>query len=1732
MSKSFYKYIVNDLLLDYFRKVSNLAGCRYFIIIENDKYRQGLLGAIKEEAEPLELSGIYHSSDSLEEESYLTYALNPGKNKTKIIIGCDENATEDYLTTIRNVVGQKNTQYENFGVLYILSDSSLSSLVTACQDLQSPGCPLSPTYIMSDINKKINDRITKEYERNYLSEHLKLISDNISDGVCDLFDFHNALAVLNEEKLQGHYVDINCFADGCIYEDSFKANKSEISERIRENSLYFQRINVIMNEESERDEKLNQLQKILDEKLSKRILKADAEWKNFDFKEIKESIDRKGVTAKLSLQDYDVVSSESNHAEIYDKDNYKGSRNKKSTNYALVCDEPWENSVNVRVTFNKNISCKKLAANCKISGKFLTVTLADKPFKQSIGINENHHDLCFLHVPFSPAFMQKIGRNYIISKKGEIVISVPDNQKTLCFGEGENNVQLSINNEVYMTANDKLVINIVGLESYDKYPFVVCYCGHIVKFVLKLTDSNVIIPIDPDKIKEDKEYKGGGTVENPFEKITAEGTEYSVVKYWRKYLEWEQLFVKEKAIALDVQTNSFGETNEVPKYFVLPAKVSKALNALYAYFQNKDNVPSLVGMNQDLRSRYVEYWTAVKESIQQIPTNRSMTDEEYNLTRLGVVMEGEKIYLSPFHPIVVAFVLEHERQRDCLDETAVAHQLVNPFYLLPYLYFNSKPMRPYTDSCFMKIKKWLCYEPVDSKPQERTNNITTKMVWSKMQAFIGHFGYLFQDKDCPIKISTIGIVDDSNVIKGIVEFIKKEISKGVQKIELHEYVKDLMTESFFEKLNRLDSSAAIEEEFKKYDVCLEKKGEYTSQDIIRQLFTRVSFYKHQLDESQGINYCHIVFYQMNSDNNYIEPNTEESRVELALGGLISSPSTRSKDGEYVLGYGTKGMEQTSGYIYPMATTMNNLYSNEKNHGGSQFHTHTCVAKQYRFDSESLLDSIYDSANWVTFINPEVDIDFFYKNNLYVIHYTDQYSINAKYDSITVTKHVKQYENMLRKSYEKYALSDKTFNQFNHVMIHYFNCLNGSWMLDVVNKSEPQIREKMSIVAASVAMLRFMKRNKNICWIPVSLEEILRVTGSIGLEQDFIFSKKALGAKGTMSDDLLMIGLDASDKQNLKMYLYPIEVKCSKNASMSEKGSEQVCHTYQQLKEHLFGKKTFLKSIYRTFFASQFLTNAEKMNANKLLSDDEYQKIEDCRYQLLNVQYELVGTLPTKEMGHAAVVSFFAQASHILHTYLVENVDVCEVHFSEKECFQFVAESNSNHLGFLETDDILVDADVFKEKENEVSESEATVLVSIDNVDDNEESEDFEVPEAKDFVYEGQLPFAANPVKKNGIQIKVGKVKGTGTEVIFEPNNTAVVSHPNMGIIGTMGTGKTQFARSLIAQFSKESSHNVGGRPVGMLVFDYKGDYKDKEFLDAVDGHAYKFNYPFNPLKLVENEDIAGMNLPAITADRISDSFAKAYGLGLKQQSNIKQVIIEAYADCGINKNPLTWKNQPPTMAMVIDKYFEQYDANDKAYALFDKLRDYTIFTTDNCNCVSLFEWLDSVRVIDLTLYPDDTKKVIVSLILDLFYAEMRQLGASKQENGFRELRAMIMVDEAHQFLKKDFNSLRSIISEGRMFGVGMILSTQNVGDFKTSKEDYSQFILSWGIHHVNSISKSEIASIFGSGDNINSEGYMNFINKAKIFESVCKIGGLVEGIRDLPFFELVKQDERFKKNDN
>lgn len=1745
MLKSFYNYIVNDLLIGYFKKYPLQKGCRYFMIVENEKHRNMLIQALNDACDKITISGIYQGNDSsVVEESYDTYVIKPSIDSPSIIIGYDKTSTEDYLTTIRNSVGVTGGKYENFGVVYVLSDSILSSIITACQDLQAVGGPLHSSYIIRDIHEKAEDVISKDLERKYLDKHLNKISEYIADGTCNLFDFRCALSVLTDQTLKGHYNDLDYFNDKAVYDGTFKPSDAEMESRVEENHEIYRKISDIMNEDDDTD-KFKLLQRFLDEKLSKKIVANPDSWKNIDFQDFRDSIERKAATANLELLDIELPSEGLLTSMVSFT---KGNKKKKSTSYVVICDQTESVGQQVKITFNKEI--KKVTSDvCQTQGQVLKMTVGDVLIKQSIGLNDNHHDFFMMKLPCNKSFFRDIKECFSINKKGEIVVVVPDEAGVLTFGNGDELLSIPLDKKVVWTDNARLEVPVVDDEGNNQIDFFVNFGNKEVKFVLKLNIAKPIPPARPGTIEE-------GTYENG--EVVVDGTPRPVFSYWKKYLDWEDAFIKNGCFHINYVYN--GLTGEYePEYEILelPICVQKALAQIFAYYRNHNTIPSLCKMNDELRILYMDYWNAVVSSINSIPNNRCLLKEEYSLTKLGIVSTLERLYLSPFHPLLVAYALEYDSQYDDKEESAFAKKLLSPFYLIPYFYYNDSPKRPYTDKEIGEIHNWLSYESVNCKPQERTNDITTKMVWTKMEAFIKHFKYLFQDKDCPIIISTIGIADDTNVIKGVVEFIRKQYSDGVQKIELHEYVDNLMEETFFEKLNRLDSIDAITRELESLNLKLESKGEYTSQELIHQLFTRVSFYKHVLNPTNGqIGYSHVAFYQMDTGTEFIRQVTSELRTELSFNGLISIPSTYNKMGAYIIGYGTSGVKEKLGYLYPMTTALNTLYANEEHEGSSVFCNNTCVAKRYKFSKSDLLQSIYDNANWVTFINPEVDINFFYKQNLYVVHYTDQYTINAKYDSITVTKHVDQYENMLRKSYEKYALSEERFQHFNETMMNYFNCLNGSWMLDIVKKSEDQIREKMSIVAASIAMLRFMSRNKNVYWIPVSLEEILRVTGSIGLPQDYIFTKKSLGAKGAMSDDLLMIGLDATNETDILLYLYPVEVKFSKNSSMADKAGKQVSQTFLQLKEHLFGDANFTKNIYRTFFASQFLTNAEKLNANKLLSDDEYKEIEQFRFELLNLKYTLKEKLPVKEMGSAAIVSFFSHATHSLSTSLVDNVPVCEVHFSERECFQFIAEPENNHMKFLETDLIMIDTDTLNAIDNPIAiaptedtecpivltEIEDEEVFTVDNTNSsvatgeitNNNNSTIVITESDTATATGKSSDSEQKVKVVGnqektphsIKILVGHTLSGHREIVFEPNNTKMVSHPNMGVIGTMGTGKTQFARSVIAQFSKESIHNVGGKPVGMLVFDYKGDYKDKEFLDAVDGTCYKFNYPFNPLKLVVNDEVEGMNLPAITADRIADSFAKAYGLGLKQQSNIKQIIIDTYKDAGITKEPSTWKNPVPTMEQVIEKYFETCDANDKAFALFDKLRDYTIFTTDNSSCVSLFEWLNSVRVIDLTLYPDDTKKVIVSLILDLFYAEMRQLGGSKQENGFRELRAMIMVDEAHQFLKKDFNSFRSIISEGRMFGVGMILSTQNVSDFKTSKEDYSQFILSWVIHHVNSISKAELANIFGANDP-NSNRYMDFINKAKLFESVCKIGSRVDGIRDMPFFELIKDDERF-----
>lgn len=1766
MSQLFYNYLVDELIADYFATHKPEAGMKYYVLFEKQEHRDGLYDALTKAttAKPITVTGIFENRQEwMDVDSYETWQFCPNSDGVSIIIGNESKTDNGYLTTLRNAVANPNSNYGKFALLNILSNNKLESITTAGINLLDVGGPLHQDVILKSVLEKLEHVSILVYDKICLELYAESIKERIEQNEADLFIFQDILSVLQNEvvNLTGKYNKFGYFPDRYCTDAGFiTLDTKEIEKRLVDNSTHFDRIKNILNSYS--TEVFNELTRTYDNHLSNKITKNPNDWYNIDYQEICDSVKKKAEQANYKFVSLSL--SDNHAAELVHSDLPSLSQKSKKV-YVLVCDNTDFTSTKVKVDFNKTISdcCvvkeptyKKDELQTQYSfaanGSSLRLELKDRPVRCDIGKDSNKFTFYFLRLKAASGTFEFIKPYFLITAKANVTIKAPEDVDEITIGKGSKTIDYTDTLGDVEWKDDYIVK--VDLNEYSEgVQLPIVFSNKKVLFNIEV-DEKRVVPVKYPKLTSEVWGTGKSTTFPGGNKGRIGSNEYNIDGRFFELIELERRLAAEKIYCLKKTTTAFSSSFE-PVSITLPDIVKEKIDAIYEYYTVNGYAPSLAYLDEEIIGLYQEYLEAIHSVVSSIEQGKILTKQQYSLTKLGTIDDGDRIMLTPYHPLLIAYMMEFKNRYkgDKFDNPKVL-KLVSPFYLMPYISYENINRQPFCDEFTQDIKTWLFYETASNAQQVRTYNITTKMVIGKIQEFKKHFKYLFQVPDSPIIISTIGIYDDTNVVKGLFELVKSEMktsNEAIQRIEVHEYVKNLSQETFFEKLNRLNSEELICKELDKIDTTLDM-GNYdiSPLQVIRQFFTRIDFYKHDINTcGNQIDYCHIAFYQMETGLEFTKSPTSILRTELSLNGLISIPSTSNKDGKaYTVGFGTDGMPSDIdkyGGIYTIAIDMNSLYANEKTYWANSYSPNSCFAKTYVFKDDVLLQSIYQKANWVTFLNPEVDIDFFYRQkDLYVIHYTDQYTINAKYDSITVTQQTKQYDNMLSGFYDSCISEPSLKDKFRQTMMNYFNSLNGDWLLSIINKTDVQIREKMSLVSACIMMRKFLSRNENVTWIPISLEEILRVTGNIGLEQGSLFSKKTLGVKGQMSDDLLMVGVE-KENDEIKLYFYPVEVKASAGSSFIRTASEQVLKTYNVLKDTLLIDGGFANDVYRTFFASQVLTNADKLWANGLISEEEYRFISSCRFHLLNMDYTLCEKMKCREMGYAATVAFVGSSAPDASVDMINGeLPICHINVSLDTCNACICNDDISSINQLLNSPIIVSDDVreFWKKQDGVTtmphgkqesstfqsansaalQNDDLVNTDIESTIIGDESGQYEIEEIV-INTDTEEDYRIVP----GIQIMIGHSKVSHEPIVFEVNNTKVVSHPNMGIIGTMGTGKTQLARSVIAQFSKEGIHNVGGKPVGMLVFDYKGDYKDKEFLDAVDGKSYKFNYPFNPLKLVVNDEVDGMNLPAITADRISDSFAKAYGLGLKQQSNIKQVIIETYADAGITKDPTTWNNPVPTMEQVIEKYFSNYDANDKAYALFDKLRDYTIFTTDNSNCVSLFEWLDSVRVIDLTLYPDDTKKVIVSLILDLFYAEMRQLGGSQQKDGFRELRAIIMVDEAHQFLKKDFNSFRSIISEGRMFGVGMILSTQNISDFKSLKEDYSQFILSWVIHHVNSISRSEIASIFGASDS-NGERYMDFINRAKLFESVCKIGSRVEGIRDLPFFELIKQDERFK----
>ena len=600
---------------------------------------------------------------------------------------------------------------------------------------------------------------------------------------------------------------------------------------------------------------------------------------------------------------------------------------------------------------------------------------------------------------------------------------------------------------------------------------------------------------------------------------------------------------------------------------------------------------------------------------------------------------------------------------------------------------------------------------------------------------------------------------------------------------------------------------------------------------------------------------------------------------------------------------------------------------------------------------------------------------FFKNDpdakdLLIIHYSDQYTTAGGYDAITVTRKSGPYQKVIEEFLSKKGIENP--KDYSSGVINMFNAVNGDWLLRLLSTKSHFPKEKISILSAiKLALAKFKK--DNVVWVPISLEEVLRVSGGAGLKQSEGFlSAKQLGFdnSGATSDDILLIGIE-NVYGNTYVHYYPIEVKIGDNPNWYvNKGIEQAKTTKKIFSEILLPKEgqelTNTQKVYRNFLMQLVVTSAEKLNLYSVCNEENWNSVidSDLRRVLLNEEYIISNTFE-ESLGEAAVISFKDENKNS-DIRIEDNVMVLEM--TENDGIEFITKTVGEireKVGTVDIKSIGVMSNIKLQRED----SDVTIdsQSNIDNINDNStehiqddavssNDDDFDKPTDKNThinietdnfekkitesksVADSCSEYKDSDVDtERNMQILFGVNQKNHKEVYWCPNDTNKLMHTNTGIIGTMGTGKTQFTKSMVTQIHRESKYNVDSKNVGILIFDYKGDYNKskQDFIDATDAKVFElYHLPFNPLSVVKAVNSKPM-LPLHTANGLKETIAKAFGLGIKQETLLRDLIMEAYEKRGIIKNkPETWDKAAPTLKDVYDIYVSKEDLKeDSLYAL-------------------------------------------------------------------------------------------------------------------------------------------------------------------------------------------------------
>lgn len=1247
MSNQFYKFIRNTII-DYFQNSQISQGDRYYIQLDHTDQVEQLVTELKGTKIPeTEIFTYTH----LDADPYETFCFNI--NGCKLVIAfTSELVTPDYLVTLRNQVGEQEGDWENTALLSIVSEQ-LDSIQGGSSDLHKKGMPLHPVSLQSTIEHQLYQTNISQSEKWLVQSSLDFLMEDHFINRISLFDFKDYIEILSKGEVNTK--DCNNF--GLFKDDDLGSfpKKKDLRERVEKNRDLFS----FVQRAHEAGSTEQSLSTKFVENGADKLKKND--WHEVKFKDVLRYYQKKEEEKKRLKVEYTNVNIE-NQLEYWEKPLSESAAGIRKRHFIIF--NPL-NLLELRMSLSFSISGskdKKLVTkyfdkrnkSYEVIPKGLTAEII-QPLNEFdptyFHIKYKHEDngskaidLFFCVLPYKNTVINEYKSSFLINVRKSLIELKLDNQAEWNFGIGEvprYEEDCTLREPLELDENETLTIkpHEDAFNEEGSLEFQLVFNTSITKFLIKTNAEDTTQPIKANKIWRQKREEKNHFIlmEN---KLQMGSKEYYIEQSYKTFLDWEDIWIKNQYMFALKRSGEIIIDEHYDKSS-LSIELRDAYNRYLNYFRSKITTPTLAHMSKELMVRAEEYVKAYINDVKSLHNEESTASKRKALMYLGILdaKEEEAIYFTPFHPLIVSYQLD-------LSKNIKSEKLVQPILerlnatsLVPYIYNKSGSL--YKPETLDNVQEWIKFKPVKEITVSDAGQFLDKVVNEKIHQFIEYFNYLFiPNRSAPLKLNICNITNDKGVLIGIVKWMIGKLNKSSVEniIPIQVFIKNDNNSfhSAFDDFAKLESK----QDFEDYLGISIRVTKREVEDVIRIVRENISYFKCK-DDSE-YEYAHISFYKMKTIEKESLQDMQNMTTGMTLNGLVSSVPSQRNGEEYRSGFGLAGANKKQNLITEAAYYVNELSANMTNGGTNTYRTGEAFVSKTESENEQTLRNIFNKSYWVTFIDPPVDLDYFqnqYKD-LVVIHYSDQYTSSSRIDAVTVTDKSEQFNQVIKSYLNEHS---EEFNKHDiEKTITAFNIFNGEWLLNIIGKKGHYDREKLSIISAIKHSLAYFN-HKDIMWVPISLEEVLRVAGAVGLSQKTgIFTAKNLKRTGSYSDDLLLLGLEITNEK-LKLHFYPIEVKIGINSmAVIDKAKNQISNTRSLLDAELIDnheeKEPFKKAFHRNFFIQLFVSNLKKIQFSSFWPERKYHLESEVLFKLYNDDFVVSNDLK-EHIGDGAILSF-------------------------------------------------------------------------------------------------------------------------------------------------------------------------------------------------------------------------------------------------------------------------------------------------------------------------------------------------------------------------------------------------------------------------------------------------------------------------------------------------------------